>query len=498
MQQAFASYLLGFALGTCLKRDFMIEARVGPILLARGADRRGTDLAALLLLPTDLPPPALEPAGSEAVRPIALGEGAGRTIWRYEFRLPAEGPAQYRLDEEVYTVATASEGQERIAFVSCNGQEEGDLERPEEIRNALWYRLRREHEKAPFHLLLHGGDQLYADPVWKVHPALARWNEGGRRERERQALTEEMRRAAADFYVERYCQIYTQPPTAWLLARVPSLMMWDDHDIFDGWGSHPEWLLDSPVAAGVFAEARRAFCLLQLGIPPDQPPPGALDPGGQSLGWCCRLPGFSVLAPDLRSERRPHQIMGPAGWQGFRRAVEEEPEGRRILLLSSVPALGPRLSWVEACIGVVPKLRDYEDDLRDQWQSRHHRSEWTRFLSYLEQQTEKRGLRITLLSGEIHLATRAEMTLAHGPLHQLVASGIAHPPPPKAYAAGLGLLARFGEAPLPGRPITLYPLPGRRGIYAAERNFLLLESHQGDWQATWYLEESGWSGPLTI
>src|SRR3546814_1323896 len=56
---------------------------------------------------------------------------------------------------------------------------------------------------------------------------------------------------------------------------------------------------------------------------------------------------------------------------------------------------------------------------------------------------------VTVLSGEIHLATRGTMDTPEGPLHQLVASGISHPAPPTAYARALGLLARFGEAPLP-------------------------------------------------
>lgn len=476
----------------------MTQDIVGPILLARSVDQDKYRLAALLITARDQAPPALTPANSQAVEPVRLSDGRQRTIWRYDFALSPQ-QSHYQLGSETFEVAVADSAQARVAFVSCNGQEDGDLLRPEAERNALWYRLREEHEAAPFHLMLHGGDQLYADPVWEAHTALKRWTEAGRREQLGMDFTAEMRAATFEFYIERYCQVYAQPPTAWLLARVPSLMIWDDHDIFDGWGSHPEEVLDCPVGAGVFQEARRAYCLLQLGMGPEDEPPGALDRSGGSLGWVFRHPGFTVIAPDLRSERRPNQVMGAPGWQGFRRALEAEPDGRRVLLLSSVPALGPRLSWVEACIGFVPKLREYEDDLRDQWQSRHHRSEWIRFLSFLEQQINLRRQHITLLSGEIHLATRAEMRLEQGAMHQLVASGIAHPPPPKAYARALGLLASFGETPLPGRPITLHPLPGRSKIYAAERNFLLLNCDEADrWQAVWFLEESGWTNPLDL
>jgi hypothetical protein len=167
--------------------------------------------------------------------------------------------------------------------------------------------------------------------------------------------------------------------------------------------------------------------------------------------------------------------------------------------MSSVPLLGPRLSWIEALIGIVPRLRGYEDDLRDQWQSRAHRQEWREMLLLMEKRAEAGGDAPTVLSGEIHLATRGEMTLPNGRvMHQLVASGIAHPPPPQLYARALGWLAALGEAPLPGRPIRLKPLPGQPRIYVAERNYLVLERRNGRWSASWELEDSGRTPPVAI
>src|SRR3546814_14154030 len=107
-------------------------------------------------------------------------------------------------------------------------------------------------------------------------------------------------------------------------------------------------------------------------------------------------------------------------------------------------------------------MEKYEEDLRDQWQSHAHREEWRRFLRLLIETHTRDTTPVTVLSGEIHLATRGTMDTPEGPLHQLVASGISHPAPPTAYATALSLLARFGEAPLPEHPISLHPLPGRR------------------------------------
>lgn len=230
--------------------------------------------------------------------------------------------------------------------------------------------------------------------------------------------------------------------------------------------------------------------LFQLGATDEMPAAGSDE--RQTLTHATRFPGFSVLAPDLRSERRPTRVMGPAGWDAFERALAKSGRGDHILVMSSVPLLGPRLSWVERLLDVFPGAQEYEDDLRDQWQSRSHRAEWRRMLETLERQSAEGQNPITILSGEIHLATRGEMQFRNGTImHQLVASGIAHPPPSAAYALGLGLLASLGENPVPDRQVGLKPLPGRRRIYAGERNYLVLGRHGQEWSAAWQLEESG-------
>ena len=392
----------------------------------------------------------------------------------------------------------------RLAYVSCNGLEHGDGERLPEERNLMWRRLLEEHGRAPFALLLHGGDQLYADEVSEAHPTLAAWaaewaadwaasraaSPHGRRGEHRFDAAAE--RAATRYFVERYLTLYAQPEVAPLLARVPSVMMWDDHDIFDGWGSHDPALLDSAVGRGLFGVARRAFLLFQRGLSP------AEEAATASLSYALRFPGFDIVVPDLRSERRPERVVGPAGRALAARHLEAARGVPHVLLMSSVPLLGPRLSLLERLIGVVPRLRRYEDDLRDQWQSRAHRAEWRATLEALER-LARAGSEVTVLSGEIHLASRGEMPLAAGrTLHQLIASGVAHPAPSRWWARALGWLATLGEDPLSGRRVTLKGIPGRRGIYTAERNYLVLTRERGAWSAAWECERSGRTPALPL
>ncbi|MGB3165828.1 MAG: hypothetical protein WBA68_03535, partial [Alteraurantiacibacter sp.] len=183
-------------------------------------------------------------------------------------------------------------------------------------------------------------------------------------------------------------------------------------------------------------------------------------------------------------------------WEAFETGLKGHRE--RSFVVSSVPALGPRLSLIERAMKLTRRMENYEDDLRDQWQSYAHRDEWRRLLAALMEVHDAEGHALTVLSGEIHLAMRGTMRTATSPLHQLVASGISHPPPPKAMPVGLSLLARLGEAPLKGHPIRLHPLPGQRRTYTAERNYLVLSRRDGEWGASWQLERSGATERLPI
>jgi hypothetical protein len=462
----------------------------GPVLHMRGMRGEGVGLAVVLVRPEEERPVLSTEEGE--VAPVVLMKRYGLTVRQYSFVLPMRSDGWYEVEGMRYPVNTAFGGDLRIAFVSCNGQEEGDTDRKPAERNVLWDRLAADHRRAPLNLLLHGGDQIYADEIVDEHPVARKWGEpnGDAGEGTDAATVEDIRRTLSRALFRRYLKLHVYPQTAALLARVPSLAIWDDHDICDGWGSLSDSKLDSPVGRAIFALAREHFLIFQLGGAAEALPETCIDRTGTSLGWRVALPGLHVIAPDLRSERRRTRIIGPAGWQVLDEALSDA-EGSQVLLLSSVPALGPRLSLVEAVMHMIPTMQKYEDDLRDQWQSRTHRDEWQKLLRRLLKAHVAPSTRVTLLSGEIHLATRGTLAAEGGPIHQLVASGITHPPPPAAYALTLGALARLGEAPLADHPIALHPLPGKRSIYTAERNYLMLERTNGAWRTWWELEETG-------
>lgn len=463
----------------------------GPILHFRAHDQAGLHLALLTVKPADDHPPAPVETAAGQAQPQRLATLAGLDLWRHDFRL-ATDEGGYRLAGRYYPVVTRLDGDLRIAFVSCNGEENGDLDRDAGERNLMWDRLADDHAARPFALLLQGGDQIYADEATQGHPLTQDWPDKVPPCPDPAAL-DDLRAHLRNRFSQRYMQVLSADASANLLATVPTLSIWDDHDICDGWGSLPPDITHSEVGRVLFEIARETYLLFQHAATEADIPHLFWDRTGSNLGWRRDLPGLMIFAPDLRSERERKQIMGEAGW---RAAEALDTDADHIIMVSSVPLLGPRLSLLESVMNYIPRMQHYEDDLRDQWQSHSHREAWRRMLRQVLRLRAKAP--VTVISGEIHLATRAEMGPADSCVHQLVASGISHRAPPQLYARSLGALAGLGEAPLDRHPIRIHPLPGQRHRYMAERNYLTLDRRSGRWSARWSLEVSGVTPPLAL
>lgn len=469
---------------------------IGPVLFLDDIRDGRANIAALFIAPKGMPVPHVTADGA-TVPAQPLADFRTATVWRARFALPLSRRAEYEWNGTVYPVCCEVSGTLRIGYVSCNGEEIGDLEREGSERNAMWARLGKDHREREFALLLHGGDQVYADEVTDGHALSQQWPDRVPRDPSDADLAD-LRDHLREGFLRRYAALYASPEFAWIAARVPSLMQWDDHDICDGWGSLPASETHSAVGQTLFSVAREAFLIFQQAAIDGDLPPRFADPDGLHMGWRVQTDGLRIIAPDLRSERSRRAIMGQGGWGMMEDEAQQATPGLTILM-SSVPLLGPRLSILEALMIMVPRMQKYEDDLRDQWQSRAHRGEWRRMLRLVRDMALRDGHDVAVVSGEIHLATRATMDLGQGlHLHQLVASGIAHRAPPKAWARLLGALAWLGDAPLEGHPIRMSRLPGQTSRYVAERNYLRLERAADGWQAAWELETSGTTPPLAL
>jgi PhoD related phosphatase len=466
---------------------------LGPVLIFRGARDRSFDVSALAGAADKDTPPPLE-TDEERAPAQRLAARCGRSLWRYDFSLPqSEHGTEYRIGGQTWRVhLPTSDGTLRLAFTACNGSEQGNTWANLQARNERWLHLAAVHAERPFHLLLQGGDQLYADPIWHDVPALAEWKRLLPWRRRKAPFPPALAEAVADDYFKRYWWLWNQPQLAPVLATIPSLMMWDDHDIFDGWGSWSEDWQQCPVFRGIWNAAREHFALFQLGTPPDDLPVGFSDRGGGQFGWAYRIGDVGIVAPDLRSERSRQRVMGDAGWSSFTAALAGMKGCRQVVLLSSMPLVTPDLRALEIFFNLLPGHQTWEDDLVDQWPSRAHAEEWTRLLRELTAFCEATGARVTSLSGEIHLGALGLIEGGGTQIYQLTSSGIVHPPPGAKAVKVLEWLGARETTLEPDLTARLLPLPGRGQRFLRARNWLELALSPAEGlTATWHSEASG-------
>jgi PhoD related phosphatase len=469
-----------------------VDIVMGPILYFRGLTAGRCHLAALIVVSSDSMPPELTVSAGDKALPERLATRLGLTVWRYPFSVRADGSESrctYTIGSHTWPLFAPTSDPLRIAFTACNGSEDDDPAFGDPSRNERWRHLADEHARSPFHLLLQGGDQMYADRLWRDIPELAAWRRLSRQAQLQTPMPPETAEAVADFYFQRYCRLWSQTELAPLVASIPSVMMWDDHDIFDGWGSHPQALQRCPVYRGIWSAAREHFALFQLGARPEALPAGIGDPAGSHFGWAFAMGRMGVIAPDLRSARTPTQVMSDAGWRWLEQALHGLRDCHHVLFVSTVPVVHVPLRALERFLFWIPRQQLYQDDLRDQWQSYAHQAEWRRLVHRLLDFSEQTRTAVTLLSGEIHLGAFGCVERGSTRLYQLISSGIVHPAPPALVARLFHWLSLWPHALSDAIGMRMLPLPQIHSHYFAARNWLSIASApDAALEVNWHVE----------
>ncbi len=381
----------------------------------------------------------------------------------------------------------------RIAYASCNGSESDGLQMPPPAaKYAGWEDIAKEHMRHPFTLLIQGGDQIYADRLWQETPALKDWVDSGRNIEHAPVFDAALQEQVRAYYFKLYMQVWSQPFVRKVLASVPSFMIWDDHDIFDGWGSWSEKRQASSLYQGIFNCAREAFCLFQRGRP-------SL-PAGPHLGKAIKMAGSLIVAPDLRSQRTRQQVMGQDAREWFDKTLADATDCKETIIAFSVPLATGHFSaldfiltgfpdWLSKVLPPKINPKKFADDIHDQWRVPAHREEWITMLDKLLAHQAQRGSRVTLLSGEIHMGARSViLDRRRKSITQYIASGISHPPMPRTVVFFCEWLSKGRQELNENLFIKMekiYPTSRRR--YIASRNWLSLWfTPEGDSIATWH------------
>lgn len=218
----------------------------------------------------------------------------GVTFWRFDLSIPQDtGPMQicYRLNRtpcaQHFWIPAVTENM-HIMFQSCNGFSLGVDTSLYSGPDPLWRDVLRKHTSSPsnenpnttstnnknngnptpFHLMLGGGDQLYTDESRLSSPHFSHWTEMATLAKLRSQFTNTMRDELESFFLHRYSWWFSQGLFSVAAAHIPSVNIWDDHDIIDGYGSYPHRTMESDVFKGLGGVAWRYYMLFQHHVAP--------------------------------------------------------------------------------------------------------------------------------------------------------------------------------------------------------------------------------------
>lgn len=358
--------------------------------------------------------------------------------WTAALQFSLDGPAPgsaFRVEVagEVRTGRLApSPGQRTrltFGFGSCN--------RPFELRDGeiryhdaagMYDAFTTDMERASASLLLLIGDQLYSDALEPVSVRA-----GYLSDPDWLPSIEETVRA----YREITRGYFNVPGFRRLRERFPTLAIWDDHDIFDNWGSRKEV---SALDRRMFEAAARVYAEYQGSRNPgplrDAPPFHYTYQYGDV--------GFFVLDTRGLRDWNSGQMLGEQQWRDLIAYLDgpESAEIATLFLVSSVP-IGHVARWMVELFEHLPG--GFGDSVRDRWSAQAYRAQRDELLSrLLDWQRARPGRQAIILSGDVHVAASHTIRPARGSgkIDQFTSS--AFTTPPDAYTRFSNILAARG------------------------------------------------------
>ncbi|THW69146.1 hypothetical protein D6D25_01071 [Aureobasidium pullulans] len=220
----------------------------------------------------------------------------------------------------------------------------------------MWKDVLQKHvECGGFHAQLGLGGQIFGDRLWKEVPALRQWTAmSGKENRKNEAWTAKLEDDVSHAYFHYYSSHFDQPHVREAFAQIPHVLTLDDNDIFDGYGSYPDYMQQSNMFKNIGRIGVDMYLLFQHHTTHEilRNVSGDLDLFTiTNTGWHFIKylgPAVVIVGPDTRSERDSHRVMAGPTYQGlFPKIATLPPSVQHCIWMIPVPLLYPRLETAE-------------------------------------------------------------------------------------------------------------------------------------------------------
>ncbi len=378
------------------------------------------------------------------------------SLTEYAYALCGEEGDQLRVllgQDRRYTFRTLPTTEQSLSFgyYSCHMPYKQSIFGNTSIINMeMWECLNEvleRHNKDDLRFLIAGGDQVYVDGVdsldiWKYLNKVMRKEKG-----KVYPSQEEM----VSWYRDIYRGYWGFPSVRKVFSSFPTYMMWDDHELADGWGSfkldpkNKTDELDEIFPQRKARKLKRADCfelLKRMGKAAFQVyneyqhshnPPTAK--AGQ-YDYAVTHGSTATYFLDTRGyrdfNRSKNRILGSEQLKRFCDWLKAlDPKKTRYLFVaSSVPMMHMRSVIVNADDSLLADMANLQDDLRDAWEHKSHNAERKILVKALFDAAQ-RGIKVSILSGDVH--TSAVFRMVHkqskAVIYQLTSSAITYNKP---------------------------------------------------------------------
>ncbi|MGR3311103.1 MAG: alkaline phosphatase D family protein, partial [Candidatus Brocadiales bacterium] len=228
-----------------------------------------------------------------------------------------------------------------------------------------------------------------------------------------------------------------------VFSTFPTYMMWDDHELGDGWGSYftkdekdlysilpklkdKELTLDDgkEIMSRMGCAAKQAYMEYQHSHNPKT------DPGKWDYDFYHGDCAFYLL--DGRGyrdvNRDSYRILGKEQFDRFKNWLEsDETKNKQFLfVLAAVPVFHLRPAIANMDKTILSRITKKGDDMRDSWEHDLHDDEQKELCDLLFAASE-RGQKVVILSGDVHMAAAYKVKDPDGNIiYQLTSSAITY------------------------------------------------------------------------
>jgi phosphodiesterase/alkaline phosphatase D-like protein len=278
---------------------------------------------------------------------------------------------------------------------------------------AIYPAIRDDLLRAGGQFLLLAGDQIYADelePI-SVRRAFSEFGTDGPPDAE-----------LLSRYRRNYHGFFNQSGFRSLRETFPTLCIWDDHDIYDNWGSTGKKL---PTDLRLFEAARQAYTEYQHARNPSG------DRGGPPFHWLQQWGDIAIIALDVRGARDYERgvMAGPAQWEWLLSwlAGDASRNVSTVFITSSVP-VAHTARWFTLLFDRIPTR--FKESIRDRWSSAGFIDSRNQLLDALFRwEASAPHRQVVILSGDVHCASAFTIRQRNGPgvIHQVTSSAMTTP-----------------------------------------------------------------------